>query len=159
MPFPLSAKGSFVVIIEDPSIDHAHIVTTTFQEWLEENNATEITRTQNGVAFKVEIGRPVSRWNILAPVTRGSIDVRLIDGNLRVSYKLYFTATVIVGTAMAAPIGLFTVGLYFALKMNSKEASPFLLIIAPLAWLWLVGMNYLVSTLRIRAALRRLAIE
>jgi hypothetical protein len=157
MPFPFSATGSFRVRVDGDVDDHAQKLIVVVREWLDKNHAKEVILTPDGITFKAGAGRAVSNWNILAAVGRGTIQVSSFDRHLNVLYRLDFTELVISGSILVLPVGIVAViGNWVLERKLQRGGIPVGVVILPMVWLWLVGMNYAVALLRVSLALRKI---
>lgn len=150
MPFPLSRFGTFHIDHPDATEEHAASVRGEIALWANQQRAQDVERTAQGITFKGGMFRFVSKANPLVAISSGSIDVLHEETGLRVTYSLLFTQMLLIITTAVALLGVLV-----------RQATPFSWTttcrVLLIAWLWLFGMNYVISRIEIPKALRRVA--
>lgn len=141
--FPISFEGQIELL--DFSPEQIDAVAGRVASALVRVRARNVCCDGNVVTFHGGMFRLVSSWNILAPVSHGTIEVHGGSPS-NVTYKLVCVEMLVVTTLMVAIAG-------FAIP--SKAPTLFRLGAPALLWLWLFGMNYLVAMYRLPAFLRR----
>lgn len=141
--FPLSITGELKISrLQDEDVN---FVLNTVEQELTAVRATNVSRTANRVTFKGGIFRFVSNWNLLVPIGYGEIEV-LPDC---VKYTFSCVQMLIGTTVMVCVMGAFI--------LYSAPVSTFSLIAPVIIWLWLFGMNYLISAVRLPGFVRKIA--
>jgi hypothetical protein len=109
------------------------------------NDGTEVRFT--GGFFRILSNYTLlSNWNLLYPITKGSITVDR-QAN-RIKYELGFVQVVIVGILMT--------GFLDTCMAVGGKCSPSVICIASVFWfLWFAGMNYLISLARFDSFVKR----
>ena len=98
----------------------------------------KIELKEEKVEFSAGIFRLVMNWNLLVPITSGTIEFRKNESCL--VYSLSFTE--LIGFGIIATLFMITVPL-------TAGAPKIILVIVPfLVWGWLVGMNFLLGIFR-----------
>lgn len=140
--FPLSITGELKISrLQNEGID---LVLNRVEQELAAVRATNVSRTANRITFKGGIFRFVSNWNILVPIGYGQIEV-LPDC---VKYDFSCTQMLFAITVAVCVMGAF--------MLSSAPANTFSPITLAFIWLWLFGMNYLLSAVRLPAFVRRI---
>lgn len=101
----------------------------------------------NRVSFTGGLFRSGSRWNILVPITKGYIEVRPANGGFVVSYSLNFKQLFVTTSV------LFVFG--FTVSADASAPVAFRVGFPLVAWLWLFGMNILITLARFPAFISR----
>lgn len=141
--FPLSITGEFKISrLQDNDVN---LVLNRVEQELAAVRATNVSRTANRITFTGGIFRFVSNWNLLVPIGYGEIEV-LPDC---VKYTFSCTQMLVATTVMVCIMGAFI--------LFSAPVSAFSLITPVIIWLWLFGMNYLISAVRLPAFVRKIA--
>ena len=134
--FPISIKGLIDVPPdgEDAALDRLRVAIAKVQP-------KDLKRQGRVLTFRGGMFRWVSNWNILVPVDECTVSADL--GELR--YDCSTRETLIAASVMVA-------GLVVFIQVTGPASMPLgAKIVVPLvAWLWLFGMNYLISYLRLR---------
>ncbi len=151
MPFPISLIGSFNV--ETPAAPDQYVLNlkTAIADWLVEKRARTVSQTAQGISFTAGLFRKVSGGNPLGPFGSGKIEVIRRETTIRVTYRLRYTEFLIVVTSLV--VLFFGPPLLYAPNLNAIEAIGLMI----LAWIWLFGLNYVISRYRVPNALKRIA--
>lgn len=146
--FPVSIQGKIPLHALQPGAA-SHIV-ARIEQGLSSARPSHIERDGRVVVFRAGMFRLVSSWNLLAVVDRGRIEV--VDGaNAHVAYDFSTRQMLIVVSSILIAMPL------FAIAAGDGPPLVVLPVLAALGWLWLVGMNYLTATLRLRRFLKSAA--
>jgi hypothetical protein len=134
--FPVSIKGEI-----DIPPDRVDAALDRLKAAVAKARPSFLDRRGQVLTFRGGVFRWVTGWNILVPVDECSIAAEF--GKLR--YDCSTRETLIAATVMAVGV------LVFILVMAPESMPLGARIAAPLvAWLWLFGMNYLTSYVRLR---------
>jgi hypothetical protein len=140
MPFPISYSKKLILnkdiyqISRDTLIRNILIV-------LQIKEASKAHNNGNMIFFKGGI-RLVNSFNILIPISSGSITVEEIDNEFHINFALSFTQLLIF-TTFIIPI-FFGIALSINTELKFIEITSFIL----LAWLLIFGANYLFTIIR-----------
>lgn len=149
--FPVSLEGS---VHFAPGVrlnaDTKKAVVNRIVDMLDEADASSVTTEGYLVRFTVDLRRPVGNWNILVPFNGGTIAVEAETERVRVRYDLNTKRILIFVTGAVAALGAFMVFAHPE-KYGPLTVLPYLI---P-GWLWLFGMNYVTSMIRVPRWLRR----
>jgi len=140
MPFPISYSNT-LVLNKDTYQSDPNTIVRNILVCLQKVKAARANNDGNVIFFKGGV-RLVSSFNILLPITSGRIIVNLIDDEIHVRYLLKFIELLVLSAT--ALVIFFTPLLLFKTKLNLMEIS----VVIFCCWLWIVGANYLVTTLR-----------
>lgn len=144
MPFPISIEGTAVVPREDLPGATFELVSERIEEMLHAASASTVIRSDRRIEFTAQLARPVSNWNILVGTQSGEIVVDGTTNEYHVKYKLKTIVLSIVVTVMC-------IGMAFIIWCNSRIAPRgvgSIVTFVPVMWLWLVGGNYLIASIR-----------
>ena len=136
--------SSFTVMPEREGAMHEDLL-RMFAQRLEDVRAGNVTVEENSVGFTGGVFRLVSNWNLLVGITSGRIELEPEAD--RIAYSLSFIQLVVGGTVM---IGLMAV---FMGATGFPSVAFFCGL--PFMWLWLVGMNYLITLARFDRFIKR----
>ena len=103
-----------------------------------------ITADAASILFHAGLLRLVSAKNLLAPISRGLVEVSAQDTGLIVSYKLWFSEVIIAGTLMS---------MTFAVWSQTHSISP--LVVFLVFWVWFVDGSYTVGVVLFRSMLKK----
>ena len=135
MPFPISASGAITLDTQmPPDLD---LVIRTVRFALEDAEPSRVSEFQQQVKFRAGPFRFTHSWNILAPITSGTIDFSTNDRQIVMRYRISFTEALVLS-------GGFLAFVLFVLK----QSFPAGVAIAFLVWLASVALIYFVSILR-----------
>lgn len=116
---------------------------THLADRLDQASASTVDVQGQRVMFTAGMFRPVTNWNVLVPFDSGVITV---DATARqVLYEVSCRRLVLLGTGMVC---LMTV---FILLSPARQ----LILAIPIMWLWLVGGNLVLGTIRFESFLGR----
>jgi hypothetical protein len=108
-----------------------------------------MSTTGTRIEFKAGVFRFVGNWNLLVAIGSGEITFAEANGAVEIRYHISFVQLFVVVTVMV--ILLF--GLLPGISWGSSQGGTPLSVLG-LAWLWLFGVNYLITLFRFPAALR-----
>jgi|SRR5882762_1837913 len=143
MPFPISISGA--VAAPGLTVDEAML---RLKRGLAEAKAAGLQRESSEIRFRGGPFRSVSNWNVLGPISTGTIEVAPRDGGVTASYRLTFTW-------MLVAVTLFVMVFLGAAAMASKAPMSGRLAFLSIAWLWLFGGNFVLTSWRFRRFLKR----
>jgi len=150
--FPVSVTGSIRLKLGAPPSDRTvKAVVDRIVDMLDAASATEAWTENNQVRFKVSIFRLIWNWNILVPFNAGRFVVVPEDLSLVVRYSLSVLRMFLFVTLILAALLVF----FFWQSTDRMEALRTDLPGLGLAWLWLFGVNYLITMIRMPLWLRR----
>jgi len=142
--FPMSLDGEFK--LTSPELEDISAILSKVEQALRAARATNISRIGNRVVFQGGIFRLVMNWNILVPVGRGEIEI--VPGKPgTVKYGFSCVQMLILLTLM---VGAMSVAL-----ISREGLSAHAIIFLVIGWLWLFGMNYVISAVRLPRFVRR----
>lgn len=131
MPFPVSMSGEVRVACGSPERAERSLASA-----LEAEGAVRQQSTGNVIEFRGGIFRWVPSWNILGPISSGSVEVLARAGGVVVRYRLRLLQACVVALALTA-------WLFLGIEILGDEGPAWgHLYRYVLAWLWLVGGNY-----------------
>jgi hypothetical protein len=144
MAFPGTIAGSLLVR-DLPAAE----VLDRLERALGERWLAAVDREGSVLSYRVGVFRAGPSWSVSAPITEGSLQVTEVDGGVRIAYQASLHGLVIFATAAIA--------LFFAPPVLLLPGPPPVVGLGVLAasWLWLVGGNYLLTTLRLPSFLAR----
>jgi hypothetical protein len=147
MAFPTSIDGSISFRNEGAAHADAEIVAVRIEEILASGPTRDIVRHGASISFGVRF--PIMRitWNCLVAVTGGTVDVTTGPSDITIAYTLRMTHLVIVVTLMLAVL--------IAVVASNNHLPADFIPFVPIAWLWIVGGNYLMTKIRFRGWLER----
>lgn len=151
MPFPLSYSTTFIMNKDRYHIKMSAVVRSILM-CLQKEEASEVCNDKNVILFKGGI-RFVNSFNILLPITSGSITINEIDREMHVDCKIQFTQLLILSITV---ILIFFIPI-FLFKTNFNFIRIFCTII--FIWLWLFGLNYLTTIFRFPRFLKKCIIK
>jgi hypothetical protein len=137
--FPLVRTGTLPL---DTDIDAASLP-IHLAECLRCVDARKVEIQGNCVAFEGGMFRLVGNWNVLVPFESG--DLRVEASSCQIRYTLSIRQLVLFGT------GAVVIMSFIILKMSMWQP----LLVLPLMWLWLVGVNLAIGIARFKNFLRR----
>lgn len=144
MAFPSTIAGALLAS-DLPAAE----VLDRLERALDERGLAALDREENALAYRVGIFRAGPSWSVFAPITEGSLRVSEVDGGVRIAYQATLRGLVIFVTAsialVFAPLVLFLPGPPLVVRLGVLAA----------VWLWIVGGNYLLTTLRLPSFLAR----
>ena len=112
---------------------------------LKRHRPRKIENKEKSIEFSAGFFRLVTNWNLLVPITSGTIEFRENESCL--VYSLSFMELIVFG--IIATIFMIAVPL-------ASGAPKEILIIAPiLVWGWLVGMNFLLGVSRFGSFIKK----
>jgi len=135
MPFPFSSQG--IIFFENADLQEALVAVEGI---LRKAEAGNISKSESQLDFTGGLFRAVSNWNLLIAISSGSIVFRKTEGGVEATYRISFLQMFLFVTAL--------VGLAFSI--SPKEP----IYIFGVMWLWLFGMNYLITIIRFPSSLR-----
>lgn len=140
MPFPFSSTGTISADIKEGlSVSDA---LAAIAEAIRDEKPTGMDISTDTVKFTSGIFRLVNSWNLLAPISAGSIRcTQSAEGPLFVHYHISFIQMFVVVSLV--------VGLIFGIL--ARAPLPFLIE----AWAWLFGVNYALTLYRFPRFLKR----
>jgi len=146
MSFPISTRGA--IFAEQLSLPQAVTAVEAVIRGYEPNS---ISTAGARIDFTGGMFRLVSIFsmNLLSPISSGTVTFRQVDRGVEVQYDLSFRQLLIFVTA--AVVVMF--GIFPLLWMGPRGSVP--IPVLGVAWLWLFGMNFLMTRYRFPAALRR----
>ena len=142
MPFPLSADGKIVV----EGTDLIQAIAAVEAE-LKRAKPSTISITGTHIEFTAGLFRFVTKWSLLGPIGSGSIAFQQMAGAVEVRYHISFVQLFIVVTMMV----ILVFGLLPGLSWGAQARVPLPMLVV--MWLWLFGMNYLITIFAFRIAL------
>lgn len=140
MPFPVSYSKKLILNKDIYQIG-LDTLTRNILIGLQKKEPSTAYNNGNVIFFKGGL-RFVDSFNILMPVSSGSITAEEFDNEFHINFTLSFTQ-LFVFTTVITPI-FFGITLAIETAWNFIEITSFILI----AWFWLFGANYLVTILR-----------
>jgi hypothetical protein len=143
--FPTSIEGR--IDLPDTTELHADIMAACIVDALRDVRASAIERGGNTITFGGGIFRMVGNWNVLVPVSSGAIEVRA-GPDAGISYRFSCLQMLVLVSAMALGV---------AVVIPASEPVAIRLGAPVAMWAWLFGMNFLISTVRLRTFVRRAA--
>lgn len=148
MPFPISRTGS-ITVPPDADVPRTpeHVLART-REALAERGADRFVERDGRLHFRSPFRwlPPGGSWNILAPISRGWVAAEVRGSGICLRYHLRYTRLVTVASGM-----VFAVLAVVVLTSSVGDSEPWLLVVL---WLWLCGVNYLISIIRFPGFLR-----
>jgi hypothetical protein len=112
---------------------------------LERHRPRKIEQKEERIEFRAGILRLVTNWNLLVPITSGTIEFRKNESCL--VYSLSFMELIVFGV-MAT--------LFMIIIPLATGAPKEILVIVPiLVWGWLVGMNFLLGISRFGSFIKK----
>jgi len=147
MPFPFSIRGS-IPIPRDPATLSDRAIIDACADQVEHEGARVVSRSDRSTAFASPLFRGLgSKWRFTVPLSGGSFEItREATGGRRLRYVLSTRRTALMGTAILA--------VFFALAIAAGP-GPFPWWTGVFFWLWIVGVNYVISFARAPSWLRR----
>jgi hypothetical protein len=147
MPFPVSITG--VIRFSRDAVGGAPIdrIAVRIEDLLDAAVAKTVIRRGNSVAFTAGVFRAVLSSNVLVCLDSGTFDIEDADDEIKITYHASTVQMLIVVTAM-----LFLMGALMLCLGLPRLVAVWLL---PIGWLWLFGMNYLITSIRFPRWLRR----
>ena len=143
MPFPFSSEGT--ILTETADLPQ---VAAIIEAVLRQAKASKISTTTTRIDFTGGLFRLVSNWNLLAPISSGRVEFHQRDRTVEIRYHISFVQLFVVATiTMIFMFGVLPI-------LSSGDRALFSLSVIGLTWLWLFGMNYVISVFRFPAALR-----
>jgi len=144
MGFPLTIAGTVKLAAATPG--QASDLAEQLAKALIANRATDVRSSGNSVTFRGGMFRFVTNWNLLVPVTSGTITVASGSPG-SVDYCFSCMQMLIFATAFSLLVLVF-----FASPPRAPLAFDLL---APIgAWAWLFGANYLLAYFRLSGFIR-----
>lgn len=126
MAFPFSSSG---VILVDTAASHSvSEVLSRISNAIEDQKPSSMEGSTDTVSFTSGIFRFVGGWNILVPISSGSIKCVQTSEGIVIHYHLAFTQMLVVVSLMV--IVMFGI--------IARAPIPFLFV----GWAWLFGTNY-----------------
>lgn len=119
-------------------------------EQLKMERGTDIKIEHNKVLFKGGFFRPGFKTNVLVPITDGRVEIFRKEEDLVIAYYLNFRQMLVIVTLLVVG-GL---GLFVFPQSGISITGMIALIVV--SWLWLFGMNYLITVFRFPALLRQI---
>jgi len=112
---------------------------------LKKHKPRSIDQKESSVHFSAGVFRLVFNWNILVPITSGTIKFK--EGEPSLVYTLSFKELMIFGV----------VATIFIVAVPLASGAPLaILFVAPiLVWGWLVGMNFILSISRFGSLIKK----
>lgn len=144
MTFPFSSRGC--VDVSSSSAD-AEVLVARMTAWLEREKARDIRREGNRIRFRAPQLFAVGSSNPF-PLIDGEFEVAGEPASPAVRYRIRYTRLLIVASMMV--FGYLGPLFYFVSKFNGYECAEFI----GAVWLWMVGINYLFSVLRLPSLIR-----
>ena len=146
MPFPISIRGS--VPIPDNAArlpDDAIIIACVDQ--VEHEGARIVSHSGGSTTFTVPFFSWGSNWRFTRPLSAGALEITSEPaGGRRLRYDFSTRRTALMGAVMI-------IGLFAIVAFQGVGQIPWW--VAPVGWLWLVGVNYFISFVRARSCVRR----
>ncbi|HEY1934839.1 MAG TPA: hypothetical protein VGG99_22770 [Acetobacteraceae bacterium] len=146
MPFPVSITGVIRLsrdVVGGASIDR---IAVRIEDLLDAAAAKAVIRRDSSVAFTAGVFRAVFSSNVLVSLDSGTLDIEDAGDEIRVTYHASTVQMLIVVTAM-----LFLMGTLMLCLGLPRLVAVWVLLIG---WLWLFGMNYLITSIRFPRWLR-----
>ena len=141
--FPISLEGS--IDTHSISPEQVNAVTERLVSALNRARASSVVCDGNTVTFRGGMFRLVFNWNVLVPVSRGTITISSGSRDA-VRFNLSCVEMLVVTTVMAICAGF---------VIPSGQPALFRFGAPVLMWLWLFGMNYVIAAYRLPAFIRR----
>ncbi len=145
MAFPLSHSGTFRVEPDVPV--SADELLARFSHALEAERAGGLVRSGETVAFQGSMLRGV-RGGLLRLVGEGWLRVVPENGRMRVAWKITYTPLLLASLLFLILPGVL---LYAEPSIPAAPKAGMLIML----WVWMVGLNYVLSSLRFRRFVRR----
>lgn len=139
MPFPISICGSVSVPGDADHVSGAAIILACVDQ-IQHEGARVATHSDRATTFTVPLISFGSNWRFTVPLSAGLLQITQdSEGHRRLRYDFSTRRTALIGTAMIFGGTIFLIA-------SGQAQVPWWL--APVAWLWLVGANYLISYAR-----------
>lgn len=154
MTFPFSHSKQ--IILSELHLSDKQIL-RNIEYGLKKVKATNISKNDNVISFRGGLLRFVMSSNILGPVSHGRIIVTRHQDKMSIDYDLNFKELLILSS-----IGVFGfLGPFGFTHISSDPEAPIyayflLLFFLFIGWLWLFGMNYLVTVFRFPTFIKRI---
>ena len=133
MPFPISLSGTVVVhgLAVEQALDRLECA-------LAKAKAAALRRDDRSLLYRGGMFRLVSNWNILGPVTRGTLDVSARGDGVCVAWKVTFGQLLFVATIAVAVIA--------SMAPRQTPADEALVWLG--VWVWIFGGNFVITRWR-----------
>jgi hypothetical protein len=143
----LRIRGSITIPADANAIDLPALARAVRRR-LEDRSAKDVSLDANGLRFYgPSLFGAGSNWNVLLPIDSGELLFDADPAGIQLRYRLGYTRLLVAGAIMASLMGA-AVGV---MGPSSVGPSPFA--ITMIVFLWLFGMNFLVSVVRVRSFL------
>lgn len=130
------------------------VILAKIKRGLLKGKAKDIIQNSNIVSFRGGIFRFVRNTNILIPITYGEISLHQSSNAKILNYSLNFSQLLATVTIM---VFCFIVPFAFINFQNTEHNNGFFLVIAaPIMWLWLFGMNYVLTVFRFPSFIKKI---
>lgn len=156
MPFPLSWSGTFNFPKRQHETVDATSLLTAIQKALAEKRIVEFASTKTNedsrmeFSFYVPFNFFVPGWDLLASIDRGVISASVHPADLNLRYRIDFKRLVWIAIGLAIFGGFIP-----AIMLPRLRALELLCGI----WLWVVGVNYVVSVIRFHMMIRAILLR
>lgn len=145
MPFPLSASGT--INVDVPASADLDSIMQSVVFALEDAGPSRVSRYKQQIAFRGGPFRFVHNWNVLSPITSGTIHFCVEQGRTVVRYRIYFLEAFLIYTL---PLLFYFAYWIIALRPHAVAFYPVTLVV----WLMLLGLTYFISVLRFPLLIR-----
>lgn len=144
--FPLSFGRTIEVSITDKTAKGvSEKVLGALVQRIQAEKPNKFSCYQHKITFAGSFFRLGWNWNLFTSISKGEIHVSRLNGNLLVSYKLWFTSLLIITSIATAIFGFLILHSGFNIQN---------LAVAIGIWIWLFGGNFLITVLRFHFLIR-----
>src|SRR3984893_17521472 len=140
MPFPLSRSDT--INVDVPASADLNSIMQSVVFALEDAHPSRVSLHKQKITFRGGPFRLVHSWNILVPITSGTIHFCVEPGRVVVGYRIYFLEAFLIYTL---PLCFYAANWIIALRRPHAVAFNE---VAPLVWLMLLGLTYFITELR-----------
>lgn len=148
MPFPIDYRGE-VRWRSKVSLRGEHLQHAVLHELVRALAGAKGTPIVHGnrISFTGGMFRFVPNWNILVPITHGSLEVTLVDDTVVVSYYLNFKQQLVLASMIAL----------ISLSFLAASTEPLAVRIGfpAFIWVWTCGLSYVITIPRFSRFIKR----
>ena len=145
MAFPVSIDGCVSVKVPSGAPLPTEAALHALVDGLERLRASTIKREGHQILFAVRLLRAVLNTNLLVPVEGGAIQVDVLDGTLKVTYRLLTVRILVIGSAAAL----------LPIIILADQGIQHSLQVSAIFWAFLFGGNYFLAAMRFRWFVKR----
>jgi hypothetical protein len=137
--FPISIQDSVAIIVDSTASSKA--ILKTLRDQIELLEPYIVTVEGDTLRFETRMFKRMGSYNLLRPISEGRISVELSGDTAIIDFKLSFEDMISTVSVMVTFMAILLFGMA---NLNGLGA----VLVFPAAWLWLIGGNFMITSIR-----------